>query len=341
MFPEKADRQAHMKKYNYTSLRQFSWSGKSSLSPSESLIETTALEWYDAKHRKASIEEIEFINSIKIYKCPYCNGPVSKNGHRHDGLQIYKCSSCGKKFNPLTNTIFDSHKIPISEWFEYLLHLFQFHSIKTSAIDNRNSSSTGKYWLIKVFEVLKDIQKDVILNNKVYIDEKFLSVLESKKKRDKEGNEPKGFSNNHLAIATGTDGRSSIFIYMKIGKPSESSCWRAYHSHIVEGATLIHDGELSHNRLVDDLLLKSIVYTSKETKGLKDKDNPMDPINDLHDKLRRFFMTHGGYNRKNIQDWLNLFWFIMNGPLDKFDKVKKFIEMAVSTNKKVRYRKVM
>ena len=329
------------KKYSHTSLRQFSWSGNKNKKPSETLIESTALEWYEAKHRKQSLEEIEFVNSIKIYSCPYCDGPIMKNGHRKDGLQTYRCSNCERKFNSLTNTIFDSHKIPISEWIEYLLHLFEFHSVKTSAIDNRNSDTTGRFWLFKVFEVLKNIQKNVLLSGNVYIDEKYLPVIESKKQKDKDGKELPGLSKNHLSIASGTDGTSSLFIHMKTGKPSEASCWRAYHKHIKEESTLIHDDEHSHYRLVDDLALKSIVYKSEETKRLKDKDNPLDPINDLHDKLQRFMMAHGGYDRSNIQDWLNLFWFIMNEPKDKYDKVKKFIERAISIRKRIKYRDVM
>ena len=329
------------KKYNHTSLRQFSWSGNKSKKPSETLIESTALEWYEAKHRKQSLEEVSFINSIKIFSCPYCDGLVMKNGHRKDGLQTYKCYNCGRKSNPLTNTIFDSHKIPISEWIEYLLHLFEFHSVKTSAIDNRNSDTTGRYWLFKVFEALKNIQKDVILEGDVYIDEKFLPVIENKKKKDENGNELKGISRNQISVATGTDKTNSIFIAMRHGTPTDASCWRAYHKHIKEESTLIHDGEHSHNRLVDDLALKSIVYKSEETKGLKDKDNPLDSINDLHDKLQRFMMAHGGYDRSNIQDWLNLFWFIMNEPKDKYDKVKLFIERAILIRKRIKYRDVM
>lgn len=38
---------------------------------------------------------------------------------------------------------------------------------------------------------------------------------------------------------------------------------------------------------------------------------------------------------------LNLFWFIMNDPKDKYDKVLKFIEMAVLSPKRVRYRDAM
>ena len=103
-----------------------------------------------------------------------------KNGFYKNGFQRYQCKACGKKFSPLTNTIFEGKKIPISEWIEYLIHLFEFHSIRTSARDNRNSESTGKYWLTKVFAVLKDIQKNVMLEGTIYLDETYYPVIKRK-----------------------------------------------------------------------------------------------------------------------------------------------------------------
>lgn len=60
-----------------------------------------------------------------------------------------------------------------------MLHLFEFHSIKSSSYDNRNANSTGTYWLIKVFEVLKGIQDDVVLDGRVYLDETYFSKIKS------------------------------------------------------------------------------------------------------------------------------------------------------------------
>lgn len=111
------------------------------------------MEWYDAKHPKASLDEVAFINSIPIERCPFCGSvTIVKNGHRKDGIQRYLCKECNTRFTPLTNTIFDSRKIPISEWIEYLLHLFEFHSIQSTAYDNRNFPSTSKYWIYKVLK---------------------------------------------------------------------------------------------------------------------------------------------------------------------------------------------
>ena len=88
-------------------------------------------------------------------------------------LEFINVKDCNRKFTSLTNTIFDSKKIPISEWIEFLLHLFEYHSIITSSRDNRNSSTTGRYWLQKVFTVIKNCQSNVKLKGNVYLDEMF------------------------------------------------------------------------------------------------------------------------------------------------------------------------
>lgn len=329
-----------MKKYSYTSLRQFSWSGKKEKTKSEILIENTVLEWYDAKHRQTSLDEIAFINSIKITSCPYCNGAVNKIGHRKDGIQRYICKECHRKFNPLTGTIFDSHKIPISEWIEYLTHLFEFHSIKTSSTDNRNSETTGKYWLNKVFFVLEGIQENVLLEGNIFMDETFLPISNSKKKTIG-GLKLSGISRNQLCIATALTKDVTFLVYLKRAKPTDKAMLRAFKKHIKDKSLLIHDGELSHNCLIDEFALKSEVHTTKETKKLKDRENPLDPINNYHDLFKKFMRSHGGYDRSNITGWLNLFWFITNGPKDKNEKIKNFINLAVKKRIILRYRDVM
>ncbi|MBR0420413.1 MAG: hypothetical protein IJI66_14720 [Erysipelotrichaceae bacterium] len=50
---------------------------------------------------------------------------------------------------------------------------------------------------------------------------------------------------------------------------------------------------------------------------------------------------HGGYNRDDLQDWMNLISFILNDPEDRYEKVDKFINMALSSPTRVRYRDVM
>ena len=64
-------------------MRSFSWSENEDVSTDQKLIESTVIEWYDAKHREISTEEIDFINSISIQCCPLCKSKhIVKNGHR-------------------------------------------------------------------------------------------------------------------------------------------------------------------------------------------------------------------------------------------------------------------
>lgn len=57
-----------------------------------------------------------------------------KLGDYGNGIRRYRCLYCGKAFSPLPGTVFDAHKIPISEWIEYMIHLFEFHSLSSSFI---------------------------------------------------------------------------------------------------------------------------------------------------------------------------------------------------------------
>ena len=67
----------------------------------------------------------------------------------------------------------------------------------------------------------------------------------------------------------------------------------------------------------------------------------MYPINHIHALSKRFMREHGGFNRDNLQDWMNLLWFILSKPNNRYEKVEKFLEMAINSPHLVRYREVM
>ena len=98
---------------------------------SSGMMVSTLSEWYDAKHRPPSADEVAFINSIPVGSCPRCGSEnVRRDGRsKKTGLIVRECKDCGKKFGPLAGTVFDSRKIPLSEWIEFLVHLFQFQGV--------------------------------------------------------------------------------------------------------------------------------------------------------------------------------------------------------------------
>ena len=229
-----------------------------SLSDLASFYDDTKYEWYVAKHRKSSPGELDLLNSLPIECCPHCRGAHFKKSGYH-----------GKVLSPLTGTVFDAHKIPISEWIEYMIHLFEFHSLSSSARDNRNAKTTGKYWISKVFAVLSDSQQDILLSGRIYLDETYFPIMPKNQSKKSDGKHYRGLSRNKICVVTATDGTDVFLAVCGRAKPSRARILEAFEGHIKSGSMLIHDGENSHRILIETFgLTKEVyMYMMKETKG--------------------------------------------------------------------------
>lgn len=330
------------KKDKPASRRATPWDEKSDLSPTEAFIKSNYLDSFDVKHSKLSdTNEAELINSFEISKCKHCNSNhIRKFGFTKNGVQRYHCFACKKSFNALTNTIFDNHKIPIKEWIQFCLNLFSFESVSVTSKNNKNSITTSHYWLHKLFLVLKNYQNDIILSGEVQIDETFYKVIKHEivTKDDKE---LRGLSINQYCIGIGCDNDYTYAVIEGMGKPSGNKTLNAFEKHIKPKSILIHDKEKAHKDLVKLLELESNTYDSNELKKLEDKDNPLYEINHKCFLLKKFLNSHSGFNRDNLQDYLNLFCFMMNPPINKLGKVKMLLSSAINGADSLTYREFL
>lgn len=325
---------------NNSSRRNTPWDKFDNLSPLQELIKERYIEAYDARHPSiADSNEINFLNSLDIETCKFCSSThIQKYGHTKAGIQRYFCNDCKHSFTPITNTIFDNRKISITEWIEFCLDIFRYESLNIVAKTNKNASTTTKYWLKKLFLVLEDYQNDILLKGEhVYIDETFFTVIESQKVL-KDGKQLRGLSRNQYCIGIGYDGRNTIAFVEGFGKPSQPKTLRAFINHIEPESHLIHDKEKSHKILVQKLNLTEEVYNAVECKKMKDRDNPLNAINKQCLYLQKFLKSHPGFNRADLQDYLNLFCFIVNPPNNKLEKIEKLLSSALNSAKSLKYR---
>lgn len=294
---------------------------------------------YKIKHPKLNdTNEAIILNSIKIDKCCYCNSEnIKKNGFTTNMVQRYYCKNCKIGFTPTSGTIFDGHKISITEWIEYLLDLFNYGSTSLISKVNKNSINTSIFWLHKVFLLLRENQKDIILKGNVYIDEMFYTVIK-KDIKTKEGKKLRGISKNQYCIGIGCD-KNNVFAKVEcFGKTTSDITKDTFINHIESGSKLIHDDEKSHKKLVKELKLIDESYKSTYLKHLDDKENPLRPINHHCDLLRQFLNTHSGFDRDDLQDYLNLYCFMNSNPRNKLEKVNKLLELALTTKVSLKYR---
>jgi len=232
------------KKHIISSRRRTPWTDAKDVTPLQKSIDDAAASSYKYKHKPVLRRaELQVLESFPVGRCRYCGSEsFVKNGRTPDGLQKHLCESCGRVFTVLSGTLFDSHKIPISEWMDFLRNIFSCQSFESISKNNRNSSNTTKYWFGKVLLVLRRYQDGTILSGQVWLDETYYAI---------EG---------------------------KRGKPSSETTWDCFKDHIAPGSLLVHDGDASHRKLVRELHLAEEVHTTKETKGLPDDENPLEPV---------------------------------------------------------------
>jgi hypothetical protein len=243
-----------------------------------------------------------------------------------------------KTFTPITKTIFEGHKISISEWIEYSLNLFRYVSVNADSWNNRNAFTTSRYWLEKIFLVLESYQESLKLANQVWFDETFYAVRNEDIIRTEAGNKLRGLSVNQMCIGVACDKSRTICIFEGYGKPSQKKTYKLFKNHIETGSTLIHDNDNAHKKLVKELQLKSIAYDSRELKLMSDKDNPLNRVNRVHYLLKNFLYAHTSFDRDKIQCYLNLFTFVMNPPANHLEKVEILLDLAFSNPITLRYR---
>ena len=294
---------------------------------------------YEERHLKLiDTSEAKMINSYIPTVCPFCQSQqFKKTGFDPNGIQRYKCR-CGNSFKPTTGTIFDSRRLGICEWIEYCLNIFRYVSLNADSWNNRNAISTSKYWLEKLFLTLENSQNNVVLSDTVWLDETYYSVIMGDKIRDENGHLLRGLSRDQICIGVATDKKNTVCFFEGYGKPNQKCSFETFKEHIVPGSTLIHDKENTHKKLVEQLSLKSVCYSSKELKGLADSENPLEPVNRVHCMLKMFLNAHSGFSRSDLQGYLDLYSFVINEPKDHLEKVEKIIKMVFEKPKLLRYR---
>ena len=135
--------------YSSDSRRKTPWDGKSDRTPTQSFLFRTYKNAYERKHPPLlSTNEDELINSFVPDCCPYrkCGSThIVKASKTRNGIQRYQCQKCGKRFTPTTGTIFDSHKISITEWVDFLLNLFRYVSLTDKVELNHPRTKLGTH----------------------------------------------------------------------------------------------------------------------------------------------------------------------------------------------------
>lgn len=239
--------------------------------------------------------------------CPKCHSDrYHEDGYTSSLIKRYRCEECDCSYTLLSESIFNSSKISFHKLMNYI-QLMSFNvplNLTCEVLDI--ASNTAELWRKKIFSTVDDYQDHLKLYNRVWIDETYIedySVLES----DNREKHPRGLSKTKICIVVAIDSyKNMVAIICGHGKPSSRRIYNSLKEHIVPGVTVIHDGDNSHNYLIQKLNLKSEVYIAKN----KDSEylRNMAMINNMCGWLKRYIWRFIGMEVKNLQSYLN--WFV-------------------------------
>lgn len=328
------------KSRTHQSRRKTPWDENDTMTPTQRFLSERHEIQYKERHPKLiETGEAALINAVIPETCPYCqHDSISRFGLTGNGIQRHRCKGCGKTFTAIAGTIFDSHKVSISEWMEYCLNIFRYVSINADSWNNRNAFTTSRYWLEKLFLVLEHYAQNIILDGRVWFDETFYTVRSDDIYLKEDGAKPRGLSKNQLCIGVACTKNQILCLLEGTGQPTARKAYTAFCSHIAEGSILVHDEGKTHGLLIEKLHLISESYVSSEIKKLSDKDNPLNRVNEVHARLKNFLHAHASFNRDTLQGYLSLYSFAMNPPAEHLEKVESLLNLALNTRKTLRYR---
>jgi rubredoxin len=145
------------------------------------------------------------------------------------------------------------------------------------------------------------------------------------------------FSYASTSLMTREDRRSDTTLPYWMAKPNSLKTLETFSSRIEPGSRVVHDLERAHNSLVKKLRLQSERHDAKLLKGVPDELNPLEPVNRMCFLLKSFLRSHPGFDRADMQGYLDLFHVIMNDPQDKMEKATFVLDRAMRCPKAIRF----
>lgn len=249
--------------------------------------------------------------------CPKCNSDKYHfDGYTKAGHIRYKCEICNCSYTLLSDSIFNSAKLPFHKLMNYLV-LMSFNvplNLLSEVVDI--SSNTADLWRKKIFKTINDYQDHLILKDRVYIDETYIEDYEVLATKDNK--HLRGLSHSKVCIVVAIDIHGNMVAIIEgHGKPSSAKIIKALKSHIKEESTIIHDGDHSHNKLIEELHCKEELYKAKPIDEYYLKHMAL--INNMCGWLKRYIYRFIGMDIHNLQSYLN--WFIYLLRVKRYDEV--------------------
>jgi len=239
--------------------------------------------------------------------CPKCcSGECVKAGRTRAGHQRWLCKECGERFAYLDGTIFEGAKKPLSTWVLFIRLMCYNVQLDAAAELCGMSHQTAWEWRHRVMATIGGYQDRIVLRDKVWIDEMYVTDSDLK---GPDWKPRRGLSKDKICIAVAIDVHKSVVaVTCGHGKPSSKRIRDALQARIAEGSEIFHDMEKSHKALVR--AVKGVDRPYKADTKDPEYLEKMAMVNNLCSWIRRYLRGYVGMDVKNLQPYLDWYAYL-------------------------------
>lgn len=228
--------------------------------------------------------------------CPHCSHTEIGKFGRRSGLQRYRCKSCLKTFNALTNTPF-AHLRKKELWLTYTAALSESKTVRKAAEELHISKNTSFRWRHRFTELMsRDIPKE--LNGIIEADETYFRFsmkgshhLERKSHKRGGGILKPGLSTELVSVFTACDrSRQDIEAVTGFGQVSGEWLVKHFSRFVPKDAILVTDSMKSYDYLCRKKHIAHVHINKKQINGVFHIQH----VNSYHKRLKEWII--GGFH---------------------------------------------
>lgn len=237
--------------------------------------------------------------------CPYCKSDdCTRYGKTRQGIQRYRCRSCGKIYVISGGKNLHSAKLSACELLKLSECIYLGLPVRSTCLITGLSTRTVLLWQERAFSVAEKWVASVKFEGKTWIDEVYFNFADGEGTlKTKTECKKAGLSFDTVCVCIGCDQKGMMFCRpMKTGKVDTLSIECCFSGRMDKVTDLIHDAEKSHHALVRSEGLKETVVKSypKTKESLK----AMQPINNYSALLVNEMRKHPGTKTSHLNERL-------------------------------------
>lgn len=260
--------------------------------------------------RKTNLEYLE--KQEPKFSCPNDkNHRVKRNGHKN-GAQRYWCHDCRESFTITNKKIIKSSTLNYKQLKILLQCMYDYKSLKETALEVGISETSIHELQIKIFEALDQIHNNINLKEEIQVDEKYIRTsfkgfktenMPRPSRHDGHTNLTSGISNDQLCVIAAIDSYDTLIItVVGTGTASTEMISTALKNKIDKGSILITDSKSSYIEFAKENGLKLIQIPSGEHK----KGNyTINDINEIMTEISLYLYKKRGVSSRHLQHHMN------------------------------------